>query len=87
MNPPYSQIPAWLAEARAAARNGSGRYGATVVCLLPSNTSARWFHEHVWSERLSDWHAWVVEVRFHPRRLTFPPHTTNAMWPSMLVVF
>jgi phage N-6-adenine-methyltransferase len=92
MNPPYSQIPAWLAKARAAARGTpdgrvQGIPGAIVVCLLPSNTSARWFHEHVWDERRADWHPWVVEVRFHPHRLTFAPHTTSAMWPSMLVVF
>ncbi len=36
-NPPYGEIPRWLAKAVASAREG-----ATVVCLLPARTDSGW---------------------------------------------
>ena len=40
MNPPYSQVKAWMRKAYGAAQEG-----ATVVCLLPSRTDTSWWHE------------------------------------------
>src|SRR5687768_9890212 len=44
MNPPYGRgvIGNWMAKAAATAAAG-----ATVVCLVPSRTGTRWFHDHV----------------------------------------
>lgn len=43
LNPPYGrELSTWLAKARREAERG-----ATVVALLPGDTSTRWWHEHV----------------------------------------
>ena len=43
MNPPYGrEIGAWLEKAYV-----SSRKGATVVCLIPSKTDTKWWHEFV----------------------------------------
>jgi hypothetical protein len=41
MNPPYGrQIGKWIEKAYLSSKDG-----ATVVCLLPSRTDTKWFHE------------------------------------------
>lgn len=59
-NPPYSrgQLRLWLQAARKAQDNG-----ATVVLLLPADTSTSWFHEYCVGER--------TELRFLRGRLAF----------------
>lgn len=42
LNPPYSKCREFIAKAAAEARKG-----CTVVCLVPSRTDTRWWHEHV----------------------------------------
>ena len=71
MNPPYSEIRAWMAKAAAEARAG-----ATVVCLVPARTDTRWFHESAVGH----------EIRFIQGRLRFGGAKAGAPFPSCIVV-
>lgn len=51
--------------------------GATVVCLVPSRTDTKWFHDY----------ALKGEIRFIRGRLRFGDAKDNAPFPSMIVVF
>lgn len=72
MNPPYSEVAAWMAKAY-----GSARDGATVVCLVPSRTDTQWFHDY----------AMKGEIRFVRGRLKFGGAKDAAPFPSMVVIF
>lgn len=73
MNPPYGRgIGAWMAKAYA-----SARAGATVVCLVPSRTDTRWWHDY----------AAKGEIYFLPGRLKFGNAAHAAPFPSALVTF
>lgn len=56
-NPPYSDITPWVEKAAEAAR-----HGATVVMLVPADTSVKWFNK-----------AWetATEMRFISGRISF----------------
>jgi len=73
MNPPYGrEIGKWVKKAFEESQKG-----ALVVCLLPSRTDTRW------------WHDYVVrgQVLFIRGRLKFGGAKTSAPFPSALVVF
>lgn len=73
MNPPYGrEIGNWMKKAYE-----SSQAGATVVCLVPSRTDTRW------------WHEWAMkgEVRFIKGRLKFGGSNNSAPFPSAVVVF
>ncbi len=73
MNPPYGPtIGAWMKKAYESAQQG-----ATVVCLVPSRTDTKWWHEY----------AQHGEVRFLSGRLTFGNAQNPAPFPNALVVF
>ena len=75
MNPPYGRgITAWMAKAAKVARQG-----ATIVCLIPARTDARWFHDFVLAEG--------AEVRFVRGRLKFGQATTSAPFANLVVVY
>lgn len=84
LNPPYSEIPRWLGRAAGEVR---AHRNFRIVALLPSNTSARWWHHWVWDQERGYWRPQVRRVVFWDKRLTFLPHTQNAMWPSVVVEF
>jgi len=80
-NPPYSKIRPFLERASSAARGGS-----LVVCLVPSRTDTRWWHDYVWDtdrQRPRD----GVEVRFFKGRLKFGDGRGSAPFPSSLLIF
>ena len=84
LNPPYSQVRAFMAKAANAVKN-SWSFGV-VVCLVPARTDTRWWHEYVWNSvqhrpRLG------VEVRFIKGRLKFGDAKASAPFPSALVIF
>jgi phage N-6-adenine-methyltransferase len=81
MNPPYSKCRQFMSKAAHEAR-----HGATVVCLVPSRTDTRWFHDHVYDTR-SDRFRPGVEVRFIKGRLRFGGSTNSAPFPSLVIVF
>lgn len=81
LNPPYSQLKLWLAKASNSARNG-----ATVVCLIPSRTDTKAWHEFVWNEETHQPRS-GVEVRFIRGRLKFGGCKNSAPFPSAVVIF
>ena len=73
MNPPYGRtIGAWMAKAWQEAQRG-----ALVVCLVPARTDTAWWHDY----------AAKGKVRFLRGRLRFEGGTSNAPFPSAVVVF
>lgn len=73
MNPPYGRgIGKWIEKAY-----NSSLSGATVVCLLPSRTDTKWFHDFCKKG----------DIEFLKGRLKFGNSTNNAPFPSMVVVF
>jgi phage N-6-adenine-methyltransferase len=75
MNPPYARgvIDRWMKKAYESAREG----GATVVCLVPSSTSGRWWHDY----------AMRGEIRFVRGRIKFGGSAHTAMFPCSVVIF
>lgn len=74
MNPPYGRtIGTWIAKAYEAARAG-----ATVVCLIPSRTDTKWWHDYIQN---------AFEVRYLPGRLKFGGAKHAAPFPSVIVIF
>ena len=73
MNPPYGrEISTWMQKAYR-----SSLAGATVVCLVPSRTDTRWWHEF----------AMRGDVHFVKGRLKFGDANSSAPFPSAVVVF
>jgi hypothetical protein len=74
LNPPYGRvIGQWIEKAYRQASQGR-----LVVCLIPSRTDTRW------------WHEWVMkasEIRFIRGRLKFNGAPYNAPFPSAIVIF
>lgn len=73
VNPPYSDIAAWVKKAYEEHQKGK-----TVVLLIPSRTDTRWWHEYCMKAK---------EIRFIKGRLKFDGHKSNAPFPSCVVVF
>lgn len=73
MNPPYGrEISKWMKKAYE-----SSMRGAAVVCLVPSRTDTKWFHDF----------AMKGEIRFVKGRLKFGGCENSAPFPSAVVVF
>ena len=72
MNPPYSDVSAWMGKAY-----GSANEGATVVCLIPSRTDTAWWHNYVMK----------AEIRLLRGRLKFGEAKNSAPFPSAVIVF
>lgn len=72
MNPPYGRdIKHWVEKASLAK--------TTVVCLLPSRTDTRWWHDFVMAR--------ACEIRFLNRRLTFKGSDNKAPFPAAIVIY
>ena len=73
MNPPYGRvIGEWVKKAYEESLKG-----CTVVCLIPSRTDTRWFHDYCIKG----------EIEFIKGRLKFGGSKNSAPFPSMIVVF
>jgi phage N-6-adenine-methyltransferase len=76
MNPPYGrEIGKWVKKAQEEAEKGA----ECVVCLLPSRTDTRWFHDFCLP--------FAKSITFLKGRLKFGEATNSAPFPSMVVVF
>ena len=74
MNPPYGRkIGDWVKKAYE-----SSLRGATVVCLLPSRTDTRWFHDYCMKTK---------SINFIKGRLKFGDSKNSAPFPSVVVIF
>lgn len=77
MNPPYGpDLPRWMRKAFQSAR-GEGKPGATVVCLVPARTHAKWFHAYCPQ----------AEVRFLRGRLRFDNADHEAPFAQLVIIF
>lgn len=73
MNPPYGRaIGHWVKKAFESSLNG-----ATVVCLLPSRTDTKWWHDF----------CMLGEIRLVRGRLKFGDGKNSAPFPSAVVIF
>ena len=73
MNPPYGRaIKDWIKKA-SEIKNG------TVVCLIPSRTDTRYFHDYLYQKE-------NVELRFLKGRLKFGGAKNSAPFPSLLAI-
>jgi len=73
MNPPYGRvIGQWMKKAYESSLNG-----AVVVCLIPSRTDTKWWHEY----------AMKGDIRFIKGRLKFGGAADSAPFPSAIVIF
>jgi site-specific DNA-methyltransferase (adenine-specific) len=73
-NPPYGPaLRHWMRKAFE-----ESQLGAIVVCLVPSRTDTRWWHDYVEGK---------AEVRFLRGRLYYGAGTGRAPFPSCVVVF
>jgi phage N-6-adenine-methyltransferase len=82
VNPPYSQLKAWVAKSAESALY----FGATVVMLIPSRTDTRAFHNYIWNDQTNRTRP-GVEVRFIRGRLKFGGSKNSAPFPSCVVIF
>lgn len=74
MNPPYGrEIGKWVQKAY----EDSEKYGVTIVCLLPSRTDTKWWHDYCMKG----------EIRLIKGRLKFGDGKNPAPFPSALVIF
>lgn len=81
LNPPYSRVREFIAKAALEAFAG----GCTVVCLVPSRTDTRWWHDYVWSADHLPYPG--VEIRFIRGRLKFGNSNNSAPFPSVVIIF
>ena len=73
MNPPYGrEIGLWVKKAYEESTRG-----ALVVCLVPSRTDTKWWHEYCMRG----------EIRFFRGRLKFGGSKNSAPFPSAVVIF
>lgn len=73
MNPPYGRVIGdWMRKAWE-----SSLSGATVVCLVPSRTDTRWWHDY----------AMRGEIRYVRGRLKFGGSKNSAPFPCAVVIF
>lgn len=74
MNPPYGrEIVKWVKKAYEESLKE-----VAVVCLLPSRTDTRWWHDYVMKAK---------EIRFIKGRLKFGGAKNSAPFPSCVVIF
>ena len=76
MNPPYGrEIGKWVKKAYETCHTHTH---TVVVCLLPSRTDTKYFHEYIYGK---------AEIRFIKGRLKFGDSKNSAPFPSMVVIF
>ena len=74
MNPPYGRgIKHWIEKAYSESLNG-----ALVVCLIPSRTDTRYWHDYIFP---------YAEIRFMKGRVKFGDSKNSAPFPSSIVIF
>jgi len=73
MNPPYGRVIGHWIKKASEIKNG------TVVCLIPSRTDTRYFHDYLYQKE-------NVELRFLKGRLKFGNAKNSAPFPSLLAI-
>jgi phage N-6-adenine-methyltransferase len=73
LNPPHSKVSGFIKKA-----HEESKKGAVVVCLVPSRTDTRWWHDFVMK---------AFEIRLIKGRVRFCGGASCAPFPSCIVVF
>ena len=74
LNPPYGrEIGKWMKKAYQESQKG-----CTVVCLVPSRTDTKWWHDYAMN---------AAEIRLVKGRLKFGGAASAAPFPSAVVIF
>mgnify|MGYP001820679721 FL=1 len=74
MNPPYGrEIGKWMKKAYEESQKG-----CTVVCLVPSRTDTKWWHDYAMK---------ADEIRYIKGRLKFGGAKNSAPFPSAIVIY
>jgi len=81
MNPPYSDIWGWLKKAT----NELIFFHLTIVCILPCDTSTRWFHDFLWDKEKHETRP-GVQLRFPKGRYKFSRYTTSPKFATIIAV-
>ena len=75
MNPPYGrEISKWIKKAYESSKENN----TIVVCLVPSRTDTKWWHNYVMKSSL----IWFIKGR-----LKFNGHKNSAPFPSAVIIF
>ena len=75
MNPPYGRaIGKWVEKAFRESLNG-----AVVVCLIPSRTDTRYWHNYIFP--------YAADIKFLKGRLKFGDSNNSAPFPSAIITF
>ncbi len=82
MNPPYSNIPSWLGVASSQCHHNN----ATVVCILPCDTSTSWYHDYLWDKETHRTRE-HVQLRFPKGRFKFGKYRTSPKFATIIAVF
>lgn len=83
MNPPYSNIGRWLEKASCECRINK----VIVVCILPCDTSTRWFQNYIWYDKPLHRLRPRVELRFPHGRFKFGKYTTSPQFATIIAIF
>ena len=73
MNPPYGRVIGHWIKKASQIKNG------TVVCLIPSRTDTKYFHDYLYQKE-------NVELRFLKGRLKFGNAKNSAPFPSLVAI-
>ena len=75
MNPPYGrEIKYWVQKAYEESLKG-----ATVVCLIPSRTDTKYWHDYIFGK--------ADDIRFLRGRLKFGGSKNSAPFPSAIIIY
>jgi site-specific DNA-methyltransferase (adenine-specific) len=89
MNPPYSNIWMWLSKARRETYPHTSHKCKfdckVVVCILPCDTSTRWFHDFLW-DKVTHTTKPGVQLRFPQGRYKFGKYTTSPKFATIIAV-
>jgi len=75
VNPPYSNVAAFLSKAHKELELGNSEL---IVFLVASRTCTAWFHDYVYGK---------AEIRFLRGRLKFSNSNVSAPFPSLVAIF
>ena len=84
VNPPYSNIDAWLNKAMLELKKGNSEL---IIFLVFARTGTKWFHKYIWDSQNHKFRDNVYQVRFIRGRLKFGDVKGSAPDDSMIVIF
>lgn len=81
MNPPFSELSVWLDKALRESIKG-----ALVVCILPNDSSTKWFHEYIWDSKINFFRK-EVNIRYPNKRYSFGEYSNTSKFAILIAIF